>query len=71
MIIQRRIKFILHKRHTDDTKAKIRMRITLHGKTPLDFPMGLGIKLSQWDSIRQCAMPTATNASCINRTIDE
>lgn len=71
MKIQWGVKFILHKRHSGDTKASIRMRVTLRGQTPIDFPTRLDIDIEQWDTTTQHALSAAPGASVINRTIDE
>ena len=42
MHIQKGIKFLLHKRKAGDTQnLSIRMRVTLRGQRPLDFPTGI------------------------------
>lgn len=71
MKIQWGVKFILHKRHSDDTKATIRMRVTLRGKTPIDFPTRLETDIAEWDSTQQRVVSTAPGATVINRTLDE
>lgn len=72
MHIQRGIKFLLHKRNKGDTNnLSIRMRVTLRGQTPIDFPTGHNINLSDWDSTTQRALQTAPGHDEINRTIDE
>lgn len=70
MHIKRGIKFILHKRKAGDTKnLAVRMRVTLRGERPLDFPIGHNIDLEFWDANNQHAIgPTADE---VNRTIDE
>jgi integrase len=50
MYIKRSIKFLLHKRKSGATKKLgIRMRVTLSGKPPIDFPIGYSIDLENWD----------------------
>lgn len=71
MNIQWGVKFILHKRHSGDTKATIRMRVTLRGQTPIDFPTRLETDIAEWDSERQRVVSIAPGASSINRIIDE
>lgn len=71
MKIQWGAKFILHKRHSGDTKASIRMRVTLRGQTPVDFPTRHETELSDWDAKRQRIVSTSPASSAINRTIDE
>ncbi len=71
MKIQWGVKFILHKRHSGDTKATIRMRVTLRGRTPIDFPTGHETELSEWDSVQQRVIAASPVAPTINRTIDE
>ena len=70
MHIKRGIKFNLHKRKAGDTKnLAVRMRVTLRGEQPIDFPTGHNIDLEYWDSDNGRA--TGKTADEINRTIDE
>lgn len=72
MHIQRGVKFLLHKRDKGDSKnLAIRMRVTLRGQTPIDFPTGYNIDTADWDMENQCALPSYEYATDINRTIDE
>lgn len=72
MHIQKGIKFLLHKRKAGEThNLSIRMRVTLRGQRPLDFPTGHNIDLDDWDAENQCALKTALESAEINRTIDE
>lgn len=72
MHIQRGVKFLLHKRGKGDFKnLAIRMRVTLRGQTPIDFPTGHNIDTADWDMENQCALPSCEYATDINRTIDE
>lgn len=71
MKIRYGVKFILHKRHSGDTSASIRMRVTLRGQTPIDFPTGHETEIANWDSVHQCVALTCRDASSTNRTIDE
>ena len=72
MYIKRKIKFILHKRKTGQAhNLAIRLRITLHGERPLDFPFGQNIDADDWDAATGRALPSSPNADDINRTIDE
>ena len=72
MHIQRGVKFLLHKRGKGDSKnLAIRMRVTLRGQTPIDFPTGHNIDTADWDMENQCALPSCEYATDINRTIDE
>ena len=71
MHIQRGIKFLLHKRGKVESKLAIRMRVTLRGQTPIDFPTGHNIDIADWDVEKQCAFPSCEQAQDINRTIDE
>ena len=72
MHIQKGIKFLLHKRKPGEThNLAIRMRVTLRGQRPLDFPTGHNIDLKDWDANNQCALKSAPGAADINRTIDE
>lgn len=72
MFIKRIIKFILHKRKPGDTTAlAIRMRVTLKGERPFDFPLGRKVDLDKWDASAERAIDGAIDATEINRTIDE
>ena len=72
MHIKRTIKFILHKRKTGQAQnLAIRLRITLHGERPLDFPLGQNIDAADWDAAAGRALPSSPVAYTINRTIDE
>lgn len=77
MYIKRNIKFLLHKRKPGDTlNLGIRMRVTLSGERPIDFPIGHTIDLIHWDTEAERAIDGAINKSNqtsadINRTIDE
>jgi len=77
MYIKRTIKFLLHKRKPGETNnLAIRMRVTLSGQRPIDFPIGHNIDLSHWDMEEERAMDGAINKtnqtySDINRTIEE
>jgi len=68
---------LLHKRKQGETKnLSIRMRVTLSGERPLDFPIGHTIDLAHWDMEAERAIDGAINkanqtAANINRTIDE
>lgn len=60
MHIQKGIKFLLHKRKPGEThNLAIRMRVTLRGQRPLDFPTGHNIDLKDWDANNQCALKSA------------
>lgn len=77
MYIKRIVKFILHKRKPGDvSNLAIRMRVTLKGERPIDFPIGHKIDLQDWDSDSERAIDGITNqdnqtAADINRTIEE
>ena len=72
MFIKRSIKFNLHKRKATDTKdLAIRMRVTLRGERPFDFPIGRKIDLDQWDAKAERAIAGTREAAEINRTIEE
>ena len=77
MYIKRIVKFILHKRKPGDaTNLAIRMRVTVKGERPIDFPIGHKIDLQDWDADSERAIDGITNqdnqaAADINRTIDE
>lgn len=72
MFIKRIIKFILHKRKASDTTGlAIRMRVTLKGERPFDFPLGRKVDLDKWDTSAERVLTSATDATEINRTIEE
>ncbi|MCF2709968.1 site-specific integrase [Bacteroides pyogenes] len=71
MIIDYKIKFILHKRKSDDTKAVIRMRITLKSKRPIDISMGHRINIENWDTERQRVNSAERKANDINGEIEK
>ncbi|GHT09010.1 integrase [Bacteroidia bacterium] len=77
MYIKRSIKFLLHKRKPGETNnLAIRMRVTLSGERPIDFPIGHNIDLEYWDTKTERAINGAINkanqsSADINRTIDE
>ena len=63
---------MLHKRTAgQSTNLAIRMRVTLHGERPLDFPLGQNIDSDDWDAATGRALPSSPNADAINRTIEE
>lgn len=65
------VRFIPHIREKGARSAAIRMRVTMRGRTPLDFPTGYRVELSQWDAARERARAGAREADGLNRTIDE
>ena len=72
MFIKRIVKFILHKRKsTDTTTLAIRMRVTLKGERPFDFPLGRKVDLDKWDADAERAIEGTIDAAEINRTIEE
>ena len=72
MHIQKGVKFLLHKRHSGDTEnLSIRMRVTLRGQKPIDFPTGHNVDLCDWDAETQRVDMEAPHADDINRTLDE
>lgn len=72
MFIKRIVKFILHKRKSTDTTALvIRMRVTLKGERPFDFPLGRKVDLDKWDADAERAIEGTIDAAEINRTIEE
>ena len=72
MFIKRIVKFILHKRKSTDTTAlAIRMRVTLKGERPFDFPLGRKVDLDKWDADAERAIEGTSDAAEINRTIEE
>jgi integrase len=77
MYIKRHIKFLLHKRKSGKTNSLgIRMRVTLSGKPPIDFPIGHSIDLEQWNVEIERVKIDKKNKNNklsieINKTIDE
>ena len=72
MHIKKGIRFLLHKRKANQlTSLAIRLRITIQGERPLDFPTGHSIDIADWDAAAGRALPSCKDASDINRTIDE
>lgn len=72
MFIKRIIKFILHKRKAGDTKnLAIRMRVTIKGERPFDFPLGRKVDLDKWDADRERAIGSDKETAETNRAIEE
>ena len=76
MIIDKTIKFLLHKRNPGDTKnLGIRMRVTIKGQTPMDFPFPKTLKIDSddwdFDTMRPKSGVNTAVASDINRTIGD
>lgn len=72
MYIKRNIKILLHKRHKgQEDRLSVRMRVTLPGERPLDFPTGHHVSLDEWDSAAMRAKETCPRCREINRTISE
>ena len=72
MHIQKKVKFLLHKRKKGvDKQLNIRMRVTIKGSQPVDIPLGYSIDAGLWDAEKQCAMSDDQNSKDINRTLDE
>jgi len=72
MQIRRKIKFILHRRHAGQTTGLgIRMRVTMHAQSPVDFPTGITIDESDWNESGGYANASCLHASSTNATIDE
>lgn len=77
MLIKRSVKFILHKRKSEaTTDIAIRMRVTIRGQRPIDFPIGLKVDLQYWDSKAERAIEgktdaTRRHANDINRIIED
>ena len=72
MHIKKGIKFLLHKRAAGQTiNLAIRMRVTLHGERPLDFPLRQNIDAADWNTDTMRALPSCPVCDDINRTIDE
>ena len=62
MHIKKKLKFLLHKRNPNQlTNLAIRLRITLHGERPLDFPTGHNIDITDWDADKGRASLSAIN----------
>lgn len=65
-------KFILHKRHPDDSEhLSIRFRVTFRGKRPLDVPTGMHADISTWNAKKGRVAPGNGQNDGINRTLDE
>lgn len=72
MLIKRIVKFILHKRkHGEEKDLSIRMRVTIKGERPFDFPLGRKVNLSEWDTEAERVSSGNKEASETNRAIDE
>lgn len=72
MHIQKKIKFLLHRRKKGvDKQLNVRMRVTIRGMQPIDFPLGYSIDADLWDGESQRVIGDDKNARDINRTIDE
>ena len=74
MIIEKTIKFLLHKRNPGDTKnLGIRMRVTIKGQPPIDFsfPRNVRIDADDWDfeKMRPNQESDNTVLKDVNRTI--
>lgn len=68
MYIKNSIKFLLHKRTPNQSIGLgVRMRLTLKGQKPLDFPLGHKVDVDNWDFETERAI----DGPEINRTIDE
>lgn len=71
MIVNWSVKFLPHKRGKEKDVCTIRMRVTLRGKTPLDFPLGVSLPIADWDATEQRAKSSFQDSTIINRKIDE
>ena len=76
MIIDKTIKFLLHKRNPGETKnLGIRMRVTIKGQTPMDFPFPKTLKIDaddwDFDTMRPKSGVNTPVATDINRTIGD
>ena len=74
MIIEKTIKFLLHKRNPGDTKnLGIRMRVTIKGQPPIDFsfPRNVRIDADDWDFEKMRPNQESDNPVLkdVNRTI--
>ena len=64
MHIKKGIKFLLHKRAAGQTtNPAIRMRVTLHGERPLDFPLRHNIDAADWNTDTMRALPSCAMTS--------
>ena len=71
MYIKRNIKFLLHKRKPGDTSnLGIRMRVTLSGQRPIDFPIGFKTSLSNWDESNERVFESKYSID-VNQKIEE
>lgn len=72
MNIRYKYKFLLHRRTSgDDKNLSIRLRVTLHGKTPVDFPIGFAVDAADWDTVTQRVADTNEQSREINKRINE
>ena len=77
MFIKHNIKFLLHKRKPGDVSAlSIRMRVTLKGQRPFDFPMGCKVDADKWNAetervIEGTSIEEQKSARETNRLIEE
>ncbi len=76
MIIEKTIKFLLHKRNPGDTKnLGIRMRVSIKGQPPIDFsfPKTMRIDADDWDikEMRPVDDAATPNVASIRRTIGD
>ena len=72
MFIKRIVKFILHKRKPGETTSlAIRMRVTLKGERPFDFPLGRKVDLNKWNADKERVIEETSEAAEINRSIEE
>lgn len=70
MKIERKAKFILHKRKADETKnLLLRFRISMRGQKPIDIMTGKHIDLCDWDETQQRALGNSAEAKSINLLI--
>lgn len=72
MLVRYKVRFLLHRRHPGDEKnLQIRMRVTIHGKTPCDVPTGLHVDVVSWDTEKGRETTPDGGFSAINKTLDE
>lgn len=71
MKIERNVRFLLHKRKNATGQFQIRMRVTIKGQKPLDFPLGFSINPENWIDGFSRAVDGTPNAGEINRKIDD
>lgn len=70
-MIRYKQRFILHKRHSDDTeRLGIRLRVTIRGKRPVDVPTGHHADMRLWDAEKGRVRQINGQYGEINRLLD-